>query len=82
VIDTGFWLISGPTVEVRKIQELIGAKPTAGGEVSCLVKRHIQYLIMQVWKQTACLHAQGSQYELLFNKYSYLYKVHKQIKYS
>ena len=43
LIDTGFQLISGPTVEVRKIQELIGAKHTSGGEVSCLFKRHVQY---------------------------------------
>ena len=39
-IDTGLWVIAGPKAEVRKIQQLIGAKPATGREVSCTIKRH------------------------------------------
>ena len=36
IVDSGTSLIAGPTSEVRKIQEMIGAKAAIGGEVNDL----------------------------------------------
>lgn len=52
IADTGTSLLAGPTAEIKKLQDKIGATPLAAGEVIMLItltKMILICLIVPIW---------------------------------
>ena len=47
IADTGTSLLAGPTAEVTKLNEQIGAKQTKGGDVSTVKPSHVVTSVKQ-----------------------------------